>query len=195
MNKKFSTVLKEIRDKRNISQNKLAELLGVDRSAIAHWESGDRIPSTKQLLNLAKVLDMDLATLFPTPTSNSDTAELVMIVDDEVTALMGAKKVVTDAMPDAGVVAIKRPSDAIEYASTNKITLALLDIRMGKSNGLVLSQKIHDANPSANIIYLTAYPEYALDTWSTYAKGFLVKPLKKEALLKQISMIRESVIE
>ena len=46
-----------------------------------------------------------------------------------------------------------------------------------------------------NIIYLTAYPEYALDAWSTYAKGFLVKPLKKEALLKQISMIRESVIE
>lgn len=194
MNKRFSVILREIRITRNLSQSKLAELLDVDRSAVAHWESGDRIPSTKQLLKLSKVLDMDLAMLFPTSASDTDKAELVMIVDDEVTALMGAKKVVSDALPNADVVAIKRPSDAVKFASANKITLVLLDIEMGKSNGLFLSKKIHDANPSANIIYLTAYPEYALDAWSTCAKGFLVKPLKKETLLKKISMIRESVI-
>ncbi len=191
MNKRFPTILKDLRDKRNISQTKLAELLDVDRSAIAHWESGDRVPGTKLLMRLAEVLDVDVSILINDPSESND-ADIVMIVDDEAIALQGAKKVVSDTLPETTVVTFKRPSDALEYVAANKVTIALLDIEMGKSNGFELSQKIHDINPNTSIFFLTAYPDYALDAWSTFANGFLVKPLKKEALLKQLDMMRST---
>ena len=189
MDKKFSSTLRNIREKRNISQSQLAELMGVDRSAIAHWESGDRFPSTKLLVRLSEVLDVDMAVLIQEQ-SEDKSSSLVMIVDDEAIALQGAKKVVTDSMPEATVVTFKRCSDAIEYAGANNVTLALLDIEMGKANGFDLSKKLHDINPSTNIIFLTAYPDYALDAWATTANGFLVKPLKKEELQRALDTLR-----
>ena len=189
MNKLFSITLRELREKKNISQNKLAELLEVDRSAVAHWESGDRIPSTKLLMKLARVLEVDISVLMNDQSDNKSDF-LVMIVDDEAIALQGAKNIVADALPDALVVAFKRSSEALEFARNNTISLALLDIEIGKVSGLDLSQMIHEITPSTTIIFLTAYPDYALDAWSTYAGGFLVKPLKKNELLKQLDMLR-----
>jgi len=189
MNKLFSITLRELREEKNISQNKLAELLEVDRSAVAHWESGDRIPSTKLLMKLARVLEVDISVLMNDQSDNKSDF-LVMIVDDEAIALQGAKNIVADALPDAQVVAFKRSSEALEFARNNTISLALLDIEIGKVSGLDLSQMIHEITPSTTIIFLTAYPDYALDAWSTYAGGFLVKPLKKNELLKQLDMLR-----
>lgn len=189
MNKLFSITLRELREEKNISQNKLAELLEVDRSAVAHWESGDRIPSTKLLMKLARVLEVDISVLMNDQSDNKSDF-LVMIVDDEAIALQGAKNIVADALPDALVVAFKRSSEALEFARNNTISLALLDIEIGKVSGLDLSQMIHEITPSTTIIFLTAYPDYALDAWSTYAGGFLVKPLKKNELLKQLDMLR-----
>lgn len=49
----------EIRARRKdcgLSQEKLAELMGVSRQAVAKWESGQSAPSTENLLRLADVL-------------------------------------------------------------------------------------------------------------------------------------------
>lgn len=191
MNKKISYTLRNLREEKNISQNRLAELLDVDRSAVAHWESGDRIPSTKFLLKLAEVLDVDVS-VFINEAAEKASENLVLIVDDEAIALQGANKVVSETLPDAKVVAFKKCSEAIEFAKSNNVSLALLDIEIGQASGLDLSQKIHEINPSTKIIFLTAYPDYALAAWTTYANGFLVKPLKKEALLHQLDIMRNT---
>ncbi len=191
MNRLFANTLRDLRDKRNISQNKLAELLNVDRSAVAHWESGDRVPSTKVMMKLAKVLDVDITVLMNEP-KDAESDYLVIIVDDEAIALQGARKVVTETLPEARVATFKRCSEAIEFAKSNKVALALLDIEIGKVSGLDLSLKIHEINPATNIIFLTAFPDYALDAWTTYANGFLVKPLKKGELLQQLDTLRST---
>ena len=189
MNNLFSITLRELREQKSISQNKLAELVDVDRSAVAHWESGDRVPSTRLLMKLAKVLEVDISVLMNDGAADK-TDYLVIIVDDEAIALQGAKNVVSEALPYAHVVTFKRSTEAIEFVRNNNISLALLDIEIGKVSGLDLSQMIHEIRPSANIIFLTAYPDYALDAWSTFAGGFLVKPLKKQELLKQLDILR-----
>ena len=191
MDNKIACTLKNLREKKNISQNKLAELIGVDRSAIAHWENGDRIPSTRVLMKLADAFNVDVS-VFINETAEKASENLVLIVDDEAIALQWANKVVSETLPDAKVVAFKKCSEAIEFAKSNNVSLALLDIEIGQASGLDLSQKIHEINPSTKIIFLTAYPDYALDAWTTYANGFLVKPLKKEALLHQLEIMRNT---
>lgn len=49
------TILKH-RTARGLSQEKLAELVGVSRQAVSKWEVGDAIPDTDKLIPLARAL-------------------------------------------------------------------------------------------------------------------------------------------
>ena len=82
--------------------------------------------------------------------------------------------------------------EAIEYAKTNLIALAFLDIEMGtgKTNGFDLSRSLLEINPRTNVVYLTAYVEYSFDAWSTGAGGFLLKPITSENVRAQLKNLR-----
>lgn len=53
-----------IRKKSRITQQKLSEKLGIDRSTIAKWESGDTMPRADKLPELAKILNCTIDELF-----------------------------------------------------------------------------------------------------------------------------------
>jgi len=48
--------IKELREKRKLTQGELANILGVDRSTVAKWEAGINIPRSRTLPALAKIL-------------------------------------------------------------------------------------------------------------------------------------------
>jgi len=52
----FAVRLREIREKRELSQSALARLSGMQPSAIAHFEAGRRKPSFDNIRELAKAL-------------------------------------------------------------------------------------------------------------------------------------------
>lgn len=60
----FAENLKDIRNKRNITQEQLAEILSVSRQTISKWESGLSYPETEKLLSIAKELNVSLDYLF-----------------------------------------------------------------------------------------------------------------------------------
>lgn len=50
--------LKEIRTSRGVSQEELAELVGVSRQTVSKWESGDARPSADNLMRLSQVFQL-----------------------------------------------------------------------------------------------------------------------------------------
>lgn len=56
--------IKELREAMNYNQSDLASELGVDRSAVAKWETGEAVPRTDKLPKLAKVLGCSIDELF-----------------------------------------------------------------------------------------------------------------------------------
>lgn len=56
----FGENLKNVRKQRNITQEELAETLGVSRQAISKWESDNGYPETEKLLLLSKALNISL---------------------------------------------------------------------------------------------------------------------------------------
>lgn len=56
----FGENLRLVRKQRNITQEELAELLGVSRQAISKWESDNGYPETEKLLMLSKTLNISL---------------------------------------------------------------------------------------------------------------------------------------
>jgi transcriptional regulator with XRE-family HTH domain len=59
----FSNNLKRIRAEKTLSQEQLAELLGVSRQAVSKWEQDSGYPETEKLIQLAKQLDVSLDSL------------------------------------------------------------------------------------------------------------------------------------
>ena len=56
------TILKK-RQERGLSQEKLAEQVGVSRQAVSKWEVGDAIPDTDKLIPLARALNITVDVL------------------------------------------------------------------------------------------------------------------------------------
>jgi len=54
MNDNFQTRLKELRAEKDISQQKLAEQIGVTQKAIDFWEKGINEPKASYIIKLAK---------------------------------------------------------------------------------------------------------------------------------------------
>ena len=59
----FSHNLKYLREQKRLSQNKLAELTGVNQTTIARWENNEVSPSLDNIYDLAKALNVDIASL------------------------------------------------------------------------------------------------------------------------------------
>jgi two-component SAPR family response regulator len=140
------------------------------------------------ITRLAMVLEVDVGTLLSTA-AQSDESPGIIIVDDNKAIISDSMYVLEEVVPDATITGFNKPKMAIEYAKVNRIDLAILDIEMGTASGLDLCRALLEINPSTKVLYLTAYPEYALDAWDTSACGFMVKPLTPEGLRKQLKKL------
>lgn len=63
---------------------------------------------------------------------------------------------------------------------------AFLDIRMGGMNGLELARQIKTIQLDAKLIFCTAYTKYAFDAVGMYAKGYLLKPVSAEDIIRTL---------
>lgn len=192
MSTMFSKTLKKLRAESGISQLQLAERLFVERSTISRWESGNRIPDNRMIARISKLLDADINILL-NAAAESDEFPNVIIVDDTKIILKGGIPVLEAVMPNAVITGFTRPSEAVEYAETNRVALAFLDIELGKTNGLELCSTLLEINPRTNVVFLTSYIGYALDAWSTGACGFMKKPLTYEGVKEQLKKLRYPV--
>ena len=184
----FAEILKKLRTDKGLSQRDLAERMYVTRSTIARWESGSRLPDVMMLSRLSECLGIDIGTLLSA--TESDDIPNVIMVDDRKIFLSGALPVLEEVMPNATITGFTRPSEVLEYARTNRIALAFVDIEMGKTNGLDLCRALIALNPRTNVVYLTAHIEYAFDAWSTGACGFLLKPITPKNVREQLKNLR-----
>lgn len=71
----FAENLKQIRKGKNISQEKLAELLEVSRQAVSKWEQGIGYPEVEKLLLLSKELNISLDSLMETEFTKGENSE------------------------------------------------------------------------------------------------------------------------
>lgn len=81
-------------------------------------------------------------------------------------------------------------AEALEYARNNRVALAFLDIELRSTTGIDLCRALLDVNPFTNVVYLTAYSEYAFDAWGTGASGFMLKPITPEGVREQLKNLR-----
>lgn len=72
------------------------------------------------------------------------------------------------------------------YLRENSLDAVFLDIEMPGINGLQLSEQIQKLNETIEIIFITAFNQYAVEAFEVEAMDYIIKPLTEERLGKTI---------
>lgn len=185
----FAETLRKLRTEMGLSQQQLGDLMYVTRSTVARWENGSRLPDVTMISRLSKCLGVNVDTLLSIAAESEESPNVIM-VDDRKIILTGGLPILEEVMPGATITGFTRPLEALEYAKANRVSLAFLDIELGKTSGLELCRMLLDVNPRTNVIFLTAYIDYSFDAWSTGACGFMLKPITPEGVRAQLKNLR-----
>ena len=185
----FSDTLRKLRTETGLSQQALADKMYVTRSTGVRWETGSRLPDAAMIDRRAEDADVHVNMLL-SAAAQSDECPNVIMVDDRKLILTGGLPILEEVMPHATVMGFTQASEAVEYAKANRVALAFLDIELRNTSGLELCRTLLGINPRTNIVFLTAYSEYALDAWSTGASGFMLKPITPDGVREQLQNLR-----
>ena len=85
------------------------------------------------------------------------------------------------------------PNDGIESIAKHQPELVFLDIQMPKMNGFDMLKKISNIN--FEVIFTTAFDQYAIDAIRTSALDYLLKPIDDEDLTAAIEKCKERMVE
>lgn len=117
----------------------------------------------------------------------------VLLVDDEPLQLMRLEKAVKEAMNDDNIFSYGNPLEAFLKAKEMPIDLAFLDIEMPGLNGIQLAKRLKNLNPEINIVFVTAYDQYALEAHRIHASGYVSKPVSKAKVEEELKNLRNPI--
>jgi DNA-binding LytR/AlgR family response regulator len=111
-----------------------------------------------------------------------------MAVDDEPLSLRIIEKYVAQ-LPQLQLVATcSNAFEAMEVLRREPVDLMFLDINMPKLSGISLLKTL-DRQPQ--VIFITAYPQYAVEGFELEATDYLLKPFSFERFVKAVNRTAE----
>ena len=117
----------------------------------------------------------------------------ILLVDDEKLQLKRLEESVKKALPTDEVFSFVNPFEASRHAEKNQIEIAFLDIEMPGLDGIMLAKKLKSINPKINIIFVTAYDNYALEAYKIHASGYVSKPVNEEKIKEEIEELKHPI--
>ena len=114
-----------------------------------------------------------------------------VIAEDEQIFREALIDLLREEWPDLDVVAACEDGGAaLEAIGEHQPDIAFLDIRMPGLTGLEVAAAITEASPKTQIVFVTAYNQYAIDAFEKGAVDYLLKPIVRERLVSTIERLR-----
>lgn len=113
-----------------------------------------------------------------------------ILVDDEPWAIRSFQKYCENLNCINIIGTFTNPLEALEYAKSNGIDFAVLDIDMPQMNGLDLGSELRKLYPDIVIVYVTAYEQYANEALKQKADYYLTKPYSEKDILDLVYRAR-----
>ena len=114
-----------------------------------------------------------------------------VIAEDEALLREALVTLLADAWPDLQIVAeCEDGAAALEAIVAHQPEIAFLDIRMPGLTGLEVAAAIGEASPSTQIVFVTAYDQYAIDAFDKGAVDYLLKPIAPERLAATVQRVQ-----
>lgn len=113
-----------------------------------------------------------------------------VLIDDEYYALQGLKMRLDEIGGITIVGMFTTGKQALENIEALRPDVIFLDIEMPNISGIELFSRILEILGDVKIVFTTAYTQYAVEAFELNALDYIVKPIKKERLLKTLERFR-----
>lgn len=104
----------------------------------------------------------------------------VIYVDDETALLENFRLTVEGLERIDSLQLFDNSPDALDWAKDNPVDVAFLDIEMPVMNGIELAGRLKEIDENIQIVFVTAFQQYALDAFGVEAIAYLLKPYFRE---------------
>lgn len=113
------------------------------------------------------------------------------MLDDVLDAVMLIKRILQKKGHE--IFTFTEEEDALDYARSNKVDLAILDIKLKKMSGVEVLEELKKIEPAIRAIILTGYPtmETARESLKHGANEYCVKPIDKDELEEKVAGVLE----
>lgn len=117
-----------------------------------------------------------------------------VIAEDEALLREALAELLPQAWPGLDIVAeCEDGATALDAIAEHQPEVAFLDIRMPGMTGLEVATAMAEASPSTQIVFVTAYDQYAIDAFEAGAVDYLLKPISPERLASTVSRVQARI--
>lgn len=116
-----------------------------------------------------------------------------IVVDDE----MLAATEISTMVQETGYISITRtydsPLKALDEIEKVQPQVAFVDIGMPEMEGMIFAEKALEKDPSIQIVFITAYNQYAVQAFELNALDYLLKPTSPQRVLKTVKKVAKAI--
>lgn len=114
-----------------------------------------------------------------------------VIAEDEALLRKALSQLLAQAWPELEQVALcEDGASALEAIAEHQPDVALLDIRMPGLSGLEVAAAAREASPLTQVVFTTAYDQYAIAAFERGAVDYLLKPILPERLAATVRRLQ-----
>jgi len=114
-----------------------------------------------------------------------------LIAEDEALFRDALVSMLHEQWPELDVVAIcEDGAAALDAIDEHRINVAFLDIRMPGLTGLEVAKAMTEISPNTQLVFVTAYDQYAIDAFEKGAVDYLLKPVSRDRLATTIARLK-----
>lgn len=113
----------------------------------------------------------------------------ILIIEDETAAARNLEALLREIEPDIRIEAVlESVEDSIRWLNENEpVDMIFSDIHLADGSAFSIFPQVEITSP---LIFTTAYDHYALDAFKVNTLDYLLKPIKKEELLRAIDKLK-----
>ncbi len=114
-----------------------------------------------------------------------------VIIDDERPALDELSYLLKENSVEV-IGSFQNTEGAGGFIAREKPDIVFLDVELRGANGIDFGAELQNNMENTAVIFVTAYPEYALEAFRAYPLDYIVKPIDEERLARTLRHVRET---
>ncbi|WP_068873134.1 LytR/AlgR family response regulator transcription factor [Xanthomonas translucens] len=114
-----------------------------------------------------------------------------VIAEDEELLRSALVALLGEVWPQLHIVAeCEDGASALERLAEHQPDVAFLDIRMPGLSGIEVARALGELSPRTQVVFVTAYDQYAIDAFEQGAVDYLLKPIVRERLQATVQRLQ-----
>ena len=114
-----------------------------------------------------------------------------VVAEDEALFRDAIVALLREEWPELSIVEVcDDGGSALEAIGEHRPDVAFLDIRMPGLTGLEVAQAVAESSPATQVVFVTAYDQYAIQAFERGAVDYLLKPIARDRLVATIRRLQ-----